>query len=649
MTPLPDQFQLGDLLVDLVQMRVYRAEVCIPVPKLSFDVLLALARVSPRVASIDDLMSTVWSGLVVNPETVAQRIKLLRDALGDDPRAPRYIESLRGRGYRLLPEVKTVSSQGSRVLTPASQIAPQEGGSAPHQEPAGPALPRTSTVRGTKLMLVAIGAVSLAAVTALVGIALWYSRIGVHNVSDSAASDPSPTGVYSQTVAVMPFVNESTDQEQEYFADGLTDELINLLSNVPDLTVPSRRSSFYFKGKNAKPSAVAKELNVTHLLDGTVRRSGGRLRITAQLVRAADGHQLWTQSYDRDTGEIFKIQDEIAAAVVTALKLKLARPTSTDPARGTTNVAAYDQFLLGWSWMQESTKVGYQRAIAASRKALLLDPAYADAQARLAMAEAFLSTQSADRALLTQAAADADEAVAMGPDRWLVYIVRSSIHFLFLWDFDAAKPDIDRALALNPQNAFALSVKGFMLGCLGKLHEALDLSRKAAALDPLNELVIRNLAQTQAAVGDYVSAINTLKRGLEIDPNNQEVLGLYAAVLLQTGTLAQSRATCDLLGQRPDQLACLALVEHALRHEAAANKARHELIAVGADNKAYEIALSYWDDGDPTRAFKWLDDAYDQHSYALIQILYERRWDGLHSDPRWANLMGKMHLPMDAR
>ncbi len=459
---------------------------------------------------------------------------------------------------------------------------------------------------------------------------------------------PNTALASERSVAVLPFVNESSDKEQEYFVDGLTDEMINLLGNVPDLRVPSRRSSFYFKGKNEKPSAVAKELNVTHLLDGTVRRSGRRLRITAQLVRADNGYQLWSQSYDRDAGDIFKIQDEIASAVVTALKLKLARLTPNDLVRGTSNVEAYDQFLLAWSWMQESTKVGFQRAIAATRKALLLDPAYADAQARLAIAQAFLSAETGDRALLAQGVVDADKAVAMGPDRWLVYIVRSSIHFLFLWDFAGAKPDIDRALALYPQNAFALSVKGSMLGCLGNFREALDLSRKAAALDPFNQLVINNLAQMQAAVGDYRSAIDTTQRALKIDPNSQDALVLSAAAQISAGQFAEARKTCDVLTQRSDQLVCLAGAERALGHGAAAKRALDELIAVGGDSRAYEIALLHWLSGDANQAFVWLGKAYDNHSRTLIQILYERGWDGLHHDPRWAALLGKMNLPTEA-
>jgi TolB-like protein/Tfp pilus assembly protein PilF len=469
----------------------------------------------------------------------------------------------------------------------------------------------------------------------------------------TAAGDPSggPTisapasPLMEQSVAVLPFVSESADQQQEHFADGLTDEMINLLGKVPDLRVPSLRSSFYFKGKNEKPSAMAKELGVAHLLDGTVRRSGKRLRISAQLVRADNGFQLWSQTFDRETGDIFKIQDEIAAAVVAALKLKLVHIDASDRVRGTTNVEAYNQFMIAESWMHESTKTGVLHAIDAVHKALELDPTYADAQARLAIAEGFLSEMEGKPALLDQAIADADKAVAMGPDRWLPYVIRGSIYYLFRQDFTRAQPDLDRAIQLNPQNAFALAVRASMLGSLGNLREALQVQRRAAELDPLNHLVILKLGRTQAGTGDYAAAVATYRRALRINPAGQDAQPGLASALVRTGQAAEGRAVCDQMLERADRLACVADAEHALGHHAAAKQALEELVRIGGESRAYEIAMLYWGNGDATQAFTWLDKAFDRHLSGLAEVHYDRQWDGLRDDPRWAALLSKLKLP----
>ena len=180
---------------------------------------------------------------------------------------------------------------------------------------------------------------------------------------------------------MLPFLNESSDKEQEYFADGLTETMIDLLSKVPDLHVAARTSSFYFKGKSEKLPAIAKELNVGNVLEGSVRKAANRLRITARLVQADNGFQLWSETYDRDTKDIFKVQDEISAAVVTALKLTLAAPATVAADRGTTNTAAYNQYLIARHFDRLYTLDGYRSALEAYEKALSLDPHYEMARA----------------------------------------------------------------------------------------------------------------------------------------------------------------------------------------------------------------------------------------------------------------------------
>ena len=227
----------------------------------------------------------------------------------------------------------------------------------------------------------------------------------------------APGAIMEKSVAVLPFVNESSDREQEYFADGLTDTLIDLLSRVPDLRVPARRSSFFFKGKNEELSAIAAKLHVMHVLEGSVRKAGNRLRVSAELIRADTGFHVWSESYDRDGKDVFKVQDEISAAVVAALKLRLVDAGINSRIRGTTNPEAYNQYLIGKHYGDVLLSTdNLRRSTEALRKALTLDPAYADAGAKLVMMEANLADLTGDAASLKRAIAAGERLPLEHPD-----------------------------------------------------------------------------------------------------------------------------------------------------------------------------------------------------------------------------------------
>ena len=239
-------YRLGDLTIDTGRQLVSRADDPIALPKLSYDLLLVLVRAAPNVVSLDELMRLVWPGIIVSPETISQRVKLLRDALGDDPRVPRYIAGLRGRGYQIVAAVKEIDDNPA-----ATAIS----GSTPTASAAGPA------------------------------------RVAI---------------------CVLPFANMSGDPEQEYFSDGITEDIITDLSKVSALAVTSHNSAFRFKGKPVDVLKVARRTKVTHVLEGSVRKADGRVRITAQLVDGSSNDHVWAERYDRDLNNIFALQDEIS-------------------------------------------------------------------------------------------------------------------------------------------------------------------------------------------------------------------------------------------------------------------------------------------------------------------------------------------------
>src|SRR5712692_3379610 len=296
-------------------------------------------------------------------------------------------------------------------------------------------------LRGLRLALLLVCIGLLAAVPGLVYyFVLRGARPGAEERSRPAvAASESGAG---PSIAVLPLVNLSSDKEQEYFSDGLTEELLNLLAKVPGLRVAARTSSFAFKGKNEDVGAIAQKLHVTNVLEGSVRKAGDQIRITTQLIKAADGYHLWSETYDRKLTDVFAVQDEIAKAVVAALRLKLL-PAQEPTSKRTSNPEAYNQYLLGRQLYARSTTDGFRRAKEAYQKALALDPGFAPAWAGFANAEWWIADSAETVAAIAegkrQALAAAEKAVALAPDLPDGYLARGSIREGDKWDWSGAR------------------------------------------------------------------------------------------------------------------------------------------------------------------------------------------------------------------
>src|SRR5208337_4077001 len=290
-------------------------------------------------------------------------------------------------------------------------------------------------------------------------------------------------------------------KDQEFFADGLAEELLDLLAKTPGLHVVARTSSFSFKGKSDDIPTIAGKLKVANILEGSVRKSGNRLRVTTQLVRAADGEHLWSETYDREVKDIFKVQDEIAAAVVSALKLKLAPGQNTSPRRST-NPDAYIQYLLGEQSFNRSSTEDFRRSIAAYHQAIALDPNYAAAYAGLAMSELYLADETGDSAGLDRAMAAAERAVALAPDQPMGYAARGDLRSDIAWDWAGAQADFARALELDPSDPFVLRRYSILLDCLGRLPESVTAARKVTEIDPFSASAWRTLSEALFTNGE---------------------------------------------------------------------------------------------------------------------------------------------------
>jgi adenylate cyclase len=460
--------------------------------------------------------------------------------------------------------------------------------------------------------------------------------------SDSFALAPIP----EKSIAVLPFVNMSSDKEQDYFSDGLTEEMIDLLGRVPDLRVPARTSSFYFKDKIETIANIARQLKVAHVLEGSVRKAGKRLRITAQLIRADNGYHLWSQTYDRDDADVFTVQDEIAKAVVNALQLKLALGMQVIASRGTMNTEAYNRYLLGRQLDRRNNIEGHRRAVEAYREAIALDPNYAAAYAGLGLAEVLVADYSGDTAGIDHAGRDVEKAIALAPTDGNGYSARSSLRSTWLWDWSGAQADIEKALTLDPHNSDVQHRYARLLYSMGRLTEALAAQKKAAELDPLSSSAWENLGLFSMEIDDYPTAEAALARGIEIEPTSVFALNNLGTLRLLQGRNQEALEVFRKVDFEGFRLAGIAMAEYGLRHAGASQQALEELIRKYAQEGAYQIAEVYAWRGEKDQAFEWLERAYKQKDGGLSAIKSEPTLRSLRTDPRFSAFLRKMKLPV---
>jgi TolB-like protein/Tfp pilus assembly protein PilF len=458
------------------------------------------------------------------------------------------------------------------------------------------------------------------------------------------SESPAVGAVAQNSIAVLPFLDMSEKKDQGYFSDGLAEELIDLLAKVPGLHVIARTSSFSFKDKSEDIPTIAKQLNVANVLEGSVRKAGNRLRVTTQLVRADSGEDLWSETYDRQLKDVFQVQDEIAGAVVSALKLKLAPGQQASNAHRTSNTEAYNQFLLCKQFGERSKLDDFQRAVAACGKAVDLDPGYAAAYAELAVAEAFVADRTINPALLQQAQATADKAIAMAPDEADGYAARGLMR-RFGWDWTGARADLEKALALDPGDIRVQTRYGLLLGSLGQVPEAIAAMKKATISDPLSSPSWTSLAWELMMNRQFAAAHEAVQRALDIQPDSNYALNILGTLQLLENNAAQAVASFRQIGDGVFGAAGIAMAEHTLGHADASKQALDPLIARFGNAAGYQIAEVYAWRGEKDHAFEWLDSAYQHRDGGMSQIKEDPLLASLHDDARFAAMLRKLQLP----
>ena len=500
-----------------------------------------------------------------------------------------------------------------------------------------------------------VGLALMALLLILGGGAFWYYQA----VNDAPPAILAPaTGSVSSTVtaipgdasiAVLPFVNMSSDPEQEYFSDGLSEQVLNLLSKVSELRVIARTSSFAFKGKeDVDVATIGQRLNVAHVLEGSVRKSGNRVRITAQLINAADSSHQWSETYDRELTDIFAVQDEIALAVVHQLKLALLnedlRVRST-----TTSLEAYNLYLQGRYFSNQGTEKGFAKATEYYAKALAADPDYAEAWAELAFVQSYTASLGIglkEQALgFNKARASAQKALALNPDLARAHSVLGSIQFLSDWDWSKADASIKKAMAIDPSAPDTLTLAGLLALSLGARDVAIDLCKKAVALDPVAAIPKSTVAWTYWAVGQLDEAEYEARALLELSPEVTSGWLLLGTILLQKGQAAPALEMILKESGEGYRLFGLSIAYHAMGENESSDSALRELIEKHADVAAYQVAEAYAYRGDKEKAFDWLDRAYRQRDSGMTLLGIDPFLENISDDPRYAAMLKKLKLP----
>jgi eukaryotic-like serine/threonine-protein kinase len=497
-------------------------------------------------------------------------------------------------------------------------------------ERAGGGAPRVrKRHRKARLWGLAAGGVAAAAVL-VAATAYWPS-------ARRAAPEPTPS------VAVLPFADLSPQHDQEYFADGVAEEILNALAHVDGLRVPGRTSSFFFRGKNVELSEIGRRLNVKHVVEGSVRRSGDRVRITAQVVNVANGYQLWSDSFDGSVTQLFDVQDRFATAVVRALQVKLlpgSEPTPAPPP----NPEAYEQLLLGKHLFYTFWPENIARARRHFERAVAIDPQYAPAWALLSSS----ITQSADvEGSATdehrkEARAAADRAIALAPDDCMGYVARTFMRLFLLWDWDGARSDVERALTLKKSHLAPYNQHALLLRTLGRTREAIAASRKATEHDPLNAVYWVGLGRIYRDAGELDQARVALERALELSPDRfwHDV----GVVELLRGSPATA---LELFERKPVSLSGVAMAKHDLGSEVESRRALEQVVARSGPREPYKVATVYAWLGERDEAFAWLERAYAQRNIGLVQVKTDPLLRSLRDDPRYTALLRKMKLPVD--
>ena len=542
----------------------------------------------------------------------------------------------------------------ARLLLPAKPASAQRHDATKPPSPGAPPTAAAQASRAGRGLPILAAAVVLAAAIYLAIDRPWIPKASLQPTPVPIKAAPAVTPpVFDpppHSIAVLPFVNLSGEKDQEYFSEGLTEELLNSLTEINGLQVSGRTSAFSFEGKDADVATIARKLNVGAILEGSVRRSGHTIRVTVELMNAVTGFAVWSQSYDRNLGDVLKLQTEIATAVADALKVTLLGDISAKiELGGTRNPAAFDAYLRATSSSHSvREEKDFSSAIAGYTEAIHLDPNYALAFAGRALARAVYAGRAATGAAVNEgfkeAEADALRARALAPElaqahQALAFIAAAN------FEFAQANTEFARALALAPGNAEILGMSSGFTAYMGHFDAGIAEGRRAVILDPLDYLAYQGLGNALFGARRYQEAVATFTEGISVGPNYQTGYGSLGLALYATGDPHSALASCEPHRDNFQSQVCLAMVYHKLGRHADAQAEVAKIDKTYGDDAAYQVAQIYAQWGDHGKALDRLDRAMRVRDSGLIALKADPLLDPLRPEPRFQAIERELNFP----
>ena len=612
-------FRFGVFELDLRAGEVRKNGVKVKLQEQPFQILAMLLERPGEVVTREELRQKLWpEGTFVDFEHgLNAAVNRLRDALGDSPDNPRFVETIPRRGYRF--------------------IAPVEGAGMP-----SPRLPAT-LVRPRLAWWIGLALPGLA--VAVLAVLLGFNVAGLRGRLLGGVALGEITAI-----AVLPLENLSRDPAEDPFVDGMTEELITALSKIGALKVISRTSAMRYKGTDKPLPEIARELGVDAVIEGSVLRAGDQVRITAQLIHAATDETLWAESYERDLRDVLALQSEVARAISREIRAAVTREEEARLASGrSVNPEAYEAYLKGRYFWNKGTPEGFKKALEYFQRAIEIDPSYAPAYAGLGDAYFDLALEglpAAEPEVRREAREKSRAAVrkALEIDGTLseAHVSLASIRFYFDWDWSGAESAFKRAIELNPSNALAHQWYSDFLSAMGRHEEAIEEAKRAEVLDPLSPLASNVLGAAFYFARQYDQAIQQHRKTLELDATFLPALGRLGNAYLQKGLHEEALAAWQkmeyLSGNEELAKAYAELdLRDALHTWLEQAKGPSLAASPGAIARIHAFL------GEKDEAFAWLEKAYQEHEFVTLKV--SPMLDPLRSDPRLQSLLRRMKFP----
>jgi TolB-like protein/DNA-binding winged helix-turn-helix (wHTH) protein/Flp pilus assembly protein TadD len=579
----------------------------------AMQVLVYLAEHADEVVTKERLMGAVWADTFVTDDVLTRCIFELRKAFEDDAKNPQVIETIPRSGYRLVAAVHSAEAQPAEARPPSHR------------------------------WLIALAAV---AGVLLLGIALNMGNLR------QRMFHPAPVPIHS--LAVLPLANLSGDPDQDYFADGMTEELITNLAKVGALRVISRTSVMGYKGAHKPLPEIARELNVDAIIEGTVQRSGGRVRIAAQLIEARTDQHLWAESYERDLREVLALQGEVASAIAGEIRVKLTPQEQASMAGARPlDPEAHEAYLQGLYFWNKLTEEGIKKSMERYQRAIQMAPDYAPAYSALAFSYTLLASLefSPSRENYPQAKKLAQKAIELDENLADAHAALGFVLCYGDWDWPAAEAQFKRANALEPNGKWGHSVYAVYLGDMGRSEEAISEMKKGLETDPLSIILLMNLGYLYGKAGQPEKANEQYRKILEIDPQSDVAhAGLGWVYDLQgnhTQAIAEWREARRLSENDPGAIAGLGYAYAAAGKSREAHEMLNELIQLSKRRYVapYVVASMYAGLGEREQTFFWLEKALDEHNDSLVSLKVDTEFAGLRAEPRFQKLLRRIGLP----